>query len=128
VGEVEEKMKEKFRVVYGEQVLRIEEPVIEAIIKKLIREIVPLFHDEIVKALTELESKGDVYVSYSARLFPSFFRLTISVIAVRDNIVVDERTIAYEKEFQGDKFRLYEEIVRPKLRPYEEIEEFYLDP
>ncbi len=121
-------MKEKFRVVYGEQVLRIEEPVIEAIIKKLIREIVPLFHDEIVKALTELESKGDVYVSYSARLFPSFFRLTISVIAVRDNIVVDERTIAYEKEFQGDKFRLYEEIVRPKLRPYEEIEEFYLDP
>ncbi len=117
-------MKEKIIIVYGEMGLEVKEPVVKAVMKKLITEKVkPLFIDDIVKAWHELKSKGDVYASYIARLYPSFFKVTIRVFASANGIVTDEVTITYDREFQGDK--LYE-IVSAKLRPYQEIEEFYI--
>jgi hypothetical protein len=128
---------EKYRIYYGETAQDINEPVIIAAVKKIINEeIKPSLIDKIEKAKNEIYEvlkskgyKGDefvIYISYSARLFPSYFKLTVRVHAVRDGTIIEEKTVLYEKEYQGNK--LYEDVVKPKLRPYEELEEFYLDP
>lgn len=126
---------EEYRIYYGETAQDIADPVIIAVVKKIIEEeIKPSLIDKIEKAKNEiyevLKSKGykgdefAIYISYNARLFPSYFRLTVRVYAVRDGTIIEGKAILYEKEYRGNE--LYMNIVRPKLLPYEELEEFYL--